>query len=93
MSGVSGPLLDAWLVRNTPPHVRATVFSTLGQGDALGQAFGGPVLGAIGTLASIRAAILSSAILTLPGVALLYAAARADSDGSHNRVAQFSNDP
>jgi MFS family permease len=48
LSGVSGPLLDAWLVRYTPPAIRATVFSTLGQGDAFGQTFGGPLCGAGG---------------------------------------------
>ena len=71
LSGVTGPRIDAWIVRNTPDDVRATVFSTLSQGDALGQAFGGPVLGVIATWVSLRAAILASALMLLPGVGLL----------------------
>lgn len=82
-TGVSGPLIDAWLVRNTPSHLRATVFSTLSQGDAFGQTFGGPIFGVIGTLQSLRAAILASALVILPGVGLLGLAARASGTPAH----------
>lgn len=76
LESVSAPLLDAWLARNSPSSVRATVFSAIGQSDALGQVLGGPGIGVVGTLLSLRAAILASAMLLLPGVWLLNAAAR-----------------
>jgi MFS family permease len=71
LAGATGPLIDAWIVRNTPPEVRAIVFSTLAQGDAFAQAFGGLFLGAIGSWLSLRAAIVTSAALMLPGIGLL----------------------
>jgi DHA3 family tetracycline resistance protein-like MFS transporter len=71
LSSVTQPLLDAWLVRNTPSAIRATVFSVVSQGDALGQVLGGPGIGAIGTWVSLRAAMLASAVLLLPGLVLL----------------------
>jgi hypothetical protein len=43
----------------------------VGQGDAFGQAFGGLFLGAIGSWLSLRAAIVTSAALMLPGIGLL----------------------
>lgn len=75
---VIGPLQGAWLVRTIDPRIRATVFSMMGQADALGQTGGGPVLGLIAVRASLRSALLTSAALLSP-VLLLYArAARAD---------------
>jgi DHA3 family tetracycline resistance protein-like MFS transporter len=71
LSSIGAPLLDAWLARNTPSAVRATVFSAVGQGDALGQVLGGPAIGAIGTWVSLRAAMVASAVLLLPGLLLL----------------------
>jgi len=71
LSSITQPLLDAWLVRNTPSAIRATVFSVVSQGDALGQVLGGPGIGAIGTWVSLRAAMLASAVLLLPGLVLL----------------------
>ncbi len=71
LGSITQPLLDAWLVRNTPSAIRATVFSVVSQGDALGQVLGGPGIGAIGTWVSLRAAMLASAVLLLPGLVLL----------------------
>jgi DHA3 family tetracycline resistance protein-like MFS transporter len=71
LSSVTQPLLDAWLVRNTPSAIRATVISVVSQGDALGQVLGGPGIGAIGSWVSLRAAILASAVLLLPSLVLL----------------------
>jgi DHA3 family tetracycline resistance protein-like MFS transporter len=76
LSTVSEPLLDAWLARNTPSAVRATVFSAVAQGDALGQVLGGPGIGAIGSWISLRAAMVASAVLLLPGLVLLRLAGR-----------------
>jgi DHA3 family tetracycline resistance protein-like MFS transporter len=51
--------------------VRATVFSITGQADAIGQAAGGPVIGAIGNVWGIRAALLAGATALAPAAALL----------------------
>ncbi len=76
LGSVSGPLLDAWIARSTPAHVRATAFSVMSQGDAIGQVLGGPGIGAIGSFWSLRAALVGSAALLMPGLLLLYTAAK-----------------
>ena len=50
--------------------MRATVFSIAGQADAIGQAGGGPVLGLIGNVWGIRAALAASALVIAPALAL-----------------------
>jgi DHA3 family tetracycline resistance protein-like MFS transporter len=72
------PIYTAWLAQNIDAKVRATVISLSGQLDAIGQIAGGPVIGVIGTLVSIRAALVSAAALLSP-VLLLFV--RADSQG------------
>lgn len=63
------PLSNAWLNRHIPAPMRATVLSLLGQSDALGQIAGGPGVGAVG-MRSLRAAMLFSALLLAPVIAL-----------------------
>jgi len=46
------------------------VFSITGQADAIGQAAGGPVIGAIGNVWGIRAALLAGATALAPAAAL-----------------------
>jgi len=60
------PLYDAWLIQHIRPEVRATVISMMGQVNAIGQITGGPGVGAVGKLVSIRAALSISALLYLP---------------------------
>jgi DHA3 family tetracycline resistance protein-like MFS transporter len=74
LRSVSGPLQTAWLnLSIDDPQVRATIFSVRGQADAIGQIAGGPVVGTIGNT-SIRAALVTSALLLSP-VLPLYALA------------------
>jgi DHA3 family tetracycline resistance protein-like MFS transporter len=74
LRNIADPLHTAWLnLSIDEPQVRATIFSVSGQADAVGQITGGPVVGAIGN-ASIRAALVSSALLLSP-VLPLYAIA------------------
>lgn len=74
LRSVAGPLHTAWFnLRIDDAQVRATIFSVGGQVDAIGQIAGGPAVGAIGN-ASIRAALVTSALLLSP-VLPLYAAA------------------
>ena len=67
---MSQPLYGAWQARVIPSEVRATVISAMGQGDAIGQVLGGPVVGVIGNF-SLRAALAAASVLHAPVLALL----------------------
>jgi MFS transporter, DHA3 family, tetracycline resistance protein len=63
------PLYTIWLnaqIRDST--VRATVLSISGQANAIGQAGGGPVLGAIGNAWGIRAALTAGALVLAPAL-------------------------
>lgn len=68
---VNDPIYTTWLTQNVEAKVRATVISMRGQVDAFGQIIGGPPVGYIGAVFSIRAALLASGVLLSP-VLLLY---------------------
>ncbi len=70
----TGPLLTAWITPHIESGVRATVFSMMSQVDAISQVGGGPVIGMIGRVFSIRAAIVTSGVVLSP-VLWLYARA------------------
>jgi DHA3 family tetracycline resistance protein-like MFS transporter len=74
---VRDTLLSSYLVPLTPPAERATVLSAFGQADAIGQVVIGPAFGVIGRLVSIPAALVASAVVTTPGLALIASAGRA----------------
>ncbi|MBH1940757.1 MFS transporter [Mobilitalea sibirica] len=63
---INDPIFSAWKNRNLKSEVRATVLSTYGQLDALGQIIGGPVIGFIALKASISVAIFISSIFLVP---------------------------
>jgi MFS transporter, DHA3 family, tetracycline resistance protein len=68
---LAGPLFDTWLNEQiTDSSVRATVFSITGQANAIGQAGGGPVLGAIGNVWGIRTALAAGAVAIAPALGL-----------------------
>lgn len=69
--GLAWPLYNTWLTQSIEPRVRATVLSMVGQSDAIGQMVVGPVLGWIGTVRSIRAALVTSALFLAPVVPLV----------------------
>ncbi len=74
---LGGPLYTIWLNEQiTDSSVRATVLSISGQADAIGQAAGGPVLGAIGNVWGIRAALTAGALVIAPALALYARAIR-----------------
>jgi hypothetical protein len=65
------PVYRAWLNRQiTDSSVRATVISIAGQADAIGQAGGGPGLGAIGNAFGLRAALVAGGLVLTPAIAL-----------------------
>jgi MFS transporter, DHA3 family, tetracycline resistance protein len=66
---LAGPLYTIWLNEQiTDSSVRATVLSISGQADAIGQTAGGPVLGAIGNVWGIRAALTAGALVIAPAL-------------------------
>ena len=68
---LAGPLYTTWLNQQiTDSSVRATVLSISGQANAIGQAGGGPVLGAIGNVWGIRAALAAGGVVIAPALAL-----------------------
>jgi len=64
------PLYLAWINQNVDSSVRATVLSMSSQVDAIGQIAGGPPVGLIGSLISLRAAIFVSGLALLPALPL-----------------------
>jgi DHA3 family tetracycline resistance protein-like MFS transporter len=70
------PIFDAWLNENVTSERRATVLSIANQADAIGQVGGGPILGAVGSLVSIRAALATSALLIAPALGVYARALR-----------------
>jgi DHA3 family tetracycline resistance protein-like MFS transporter len=74
---LAGPLYTTWLNEQiTDSSVRATVLSISGQANAIGQAAGGPVLGAIGNVWGIRAALAGGAVVIAPALGLYARAIR-----------------
>ena len=67
---ISEPVETAWLNRNLDSKSRATVLSMTGQANSIGQAVGGPALGWVGSAVSIQTALLCSAVVLTPTVAL-----------------------
>jgi MFS family permease len=74
--GVASPLFNTWITQSIDQRVRATVLSMVSQSDAIGQVAGGPVIGWIGTAISLRAALVTSAVLLMPAIPLVAAARR-----------------
>jgi len=68
---LTGPLYTTWLNEQiTDSTVRATVISISGQANAIGQAGSGPVLGAVGNVWGIRAALAMGAAVIAPALGL-----------------------
>jgi DHA3 family tetracycline resistance protein-like MFS transporter len=76
MRRVIDPVLDAWINQNIDSRVRATVFSMMGQGDAIGQIAFGPVMGALATITTIRVALTGVAAMLVPPLFLYLLAGR-----------------
>jgi DHA3 family tetracycline resistance protein-like MFS transporter len=65
------PVYMTWLNQSIDdPSVRATVNSIASQADAIGQTAGGPVIGVIGKIVSLPAALVTSALFVTPALAL-----------------------
>jgi len=75
------PIYSAWINRGIDSKVRATVLSTIGQMDAIGQTVGGPILGATATQFGLRVANVVAGLVITPVVALYLRAARQEEKG------------
>lgn len=71
------PVYLSWINRGLSPRTRATVNSIGNQFDAMGQIVGGPILGVVAKLYSVRAALLGSAVTQASAALLFLRAARA----------------
>lgn len=78
MRTTNGPIYRAWRNRNIKSEVRATVISTYGQIDSMGQIIGGPLIGLIALKASVSTAIMASGIILSPIIFLLVYSSRKD---------------
>ncbi|NKE04037.1 MFS transporter [Mesobacillus selenatarsenatis] len=67
----NGPIYRAWLNENIESKVRATVLSTYGQIDALGQILSGPIIGFVALKFGLGLSIVTSGLILAP-VVLLY---------------------
>ena len=73
------PVYMTWLNQQiTDSSVRATVISITGQADAIGQAAGGPALGAIGNVWGLRTALTAGALVLVPALGFYGRALRHD---------------
>ena len=70
------PVLNAWLAKRTDESVRATMLSAKDMFDSGGQILGGPVIGVVGAVASVRAALVAAAVVLAPAGGLLLLALR-----------------
>ncbi len=73
---LNAPLSVAWLNQGLDPRSRATMLSMQSQSDAFGQVVGGPVLGAIASLTSVRLALVIAGLVLSPALWLYRRAGR-----------------
>jgi MFS transporter, DHA3 family, tetracycline resistance protein len=77
------PLVVAWANRGLAPGARATVLSMFSQAEALGEVCGGPLLGLVGTLHTVRTALVGAAMVLLPALPLYGQALRHSKQEAH----------
>ncbi|MGZ4148757.1 MAG: MFS transporter [Actinomycetota bacterium] len=82
LRSVREPVYTAWVNQGLESRTRATINSMATQADSVGQAAGGPGLGAIATMVSVPWAIAVSGVLRLPALALYARAIRRGTVGT-----------
>jgi DHA3 family tetracycline resistance protein-like MFS transporter len=78
----SAKLVVAWANRGLAPYARATVLSMLSQAQAL-EVCGGPLLGLVGTLHTVRTPLVGAAMVLLPALPLYGQALRHSKQEAH----------
>jgi hypothetical protein len=76
IGSLAWPITAAWLNRRLDSKVRATVLSMESQANAFGQIAGGPVIGVVGTVGSLRLAMVAVGVALSPLLWLYGRAAR-----------------
>jgi len=79
------PFHLAWINQNVDSSVRATVISMDSQTDALGRTLGGPVIGVVGSLMSLRMALALAGFALLPALLFYF---KAFGQGSKEPIAE-----
>jgi DHA3 family tetracycline resistance protein-like MFS transporter len=86
LRAMAGPLRTAWINQSVDARARATIHSLTSQADACGQIVGGPVVGWIGTVRSLRAALATAALVLAPTLPLFARAlGQGGEDQGHER--------
>jgi DHA3 family tetracycline resistance protein-like MFS transporter len=78
---VTQPLFVGWVNRHVEPRTRATLLSMGGTVDAVGQLSGGPAIGLVAQLFSLRAAMVAVGLTLVPALPLLTRARRQAEQG------------
>ncbi len=68
---LNGTLYLTWVNQHLEAKIRATVLSMSSQVDAIGQIAGGPLLGLLASMVSIKAALLVSSLTLSPALGLI----------------------
>ncbi|MDF2587199.1 MAG: putative permease [Anaerocolumna sp.] len=68
LRSLNEPIYHAWINKHIDDNGRATILSTKGILNSFGQIIGGPGIGFIATVISIKIGILGSAILLIPTI-------------------------
>jgi sugar phosphate permease len=76
MRGIRGPLQTAWINQKLDSRVRATIHSMFGQVDAIGQTVGGPLIGTVANLYTVRMAVSFASFLLAPALLFIQRANR-----------------
>lgn len=88
LNAIYDPVYQTWMNQQIDSKVRATVLSFMGQMDAIGQTGGGPLVGWVGARVSVRAALVLSAALISPALAVYAWVCRRENPGSAQAQAQ-----
>ena len=86
------PLVAARVNRGLDPGARATVLSMLGQAEALGEVCGGPLLGLVGTLYTVRTALVGAAAILLLALPLYGQVLRQSIQHTHGASSQTESE-
>lgn len=81
---VNDPIFNAWLNRHIDDDSRATILSTNGQMNSLGQIAGGPFIGILATKISVSIGIVCTAVLLTPIIVLYIISILYDKKHSHS---------
>ena len=83
MRNLKEPVLTAWMNEHIEERMRASVLSTNGQLDSLGQIIGGPLVGLVAQQFSITWGLICTALFLLPALFLVFIAEKTGKTGNN----------